>query len=149
MIARSAPMPLKLHHLFIRVASSVCAECEVLVYTYTCGVLVYTYTCGVYGQPEARFVLLWFAGNCPGFVAGSATAPYSSPARQRRLTAWTLLRQLRAEQIDWSLRWARAGLRLLSCTATGLAESSLSAYASRHWSRSHARSCFVAYNSCN
>ena len=30
-------MLLKLRHLFIRVARSVCAECEVLVYKYTCG----------------------------------------------------------------------------------------------------------------
>ena len=35
-------------------ARSVCAECEVLVYTYTCGV-------GVCGQPQARSVLLWIA----------------------------------------------------------------------------------------
>ena len=53
-MARSAPMPLKLRHLFIRVARSVYEECEVLVYTSTCGV-------GVCGQPEARSVLLWFA----------------------------------------------------------------------------------------
>ena len=37
MIARSAPMPLKLRHLFVRVAPSVCMKFEVLVYTYTCG----------------------------------------------------------------------------------------------------------------
>ena len=36
-IARSAPMPLKLRHLFIRVVPSVYMKCEVLVYTHTCG----------------------------------------------------------------------------------------------------------------
>ena len=40
-MVRSAPMPLKLRHLFIRLARNVCVECEVLVYTYKCGVGVF------------------------------------------------------------------------------------------------------------
>ena len=113
-MTRSAPKPLKLRHLFIRVARSVYGECEVLVCMSTCGV-------GVCGQPEARSGLLWFALGSWLAVRLHRTRTRGYPARHRRLTAYIVSGRLRAEQKIFSLYCARAGVRLLSRTATKLA----------------------------